>query len=95
MSREYSIRQVVRQHADASTQDGKQEFYFTPSQACLAWWGLWLLVRELGKPIPSSPGDDNFADDLRCYADAIDWSHATMQKLSAHAKAHKCEVTAC
>jgi len=95
MSREYSIRNVVRQHADASTQEHKEPFYFTPSQACLAWWGMWLLVRELGKPIPSSLGDDNFADDLRCYADAIDWARSTMQKLAAHAKGKGLEVTSC
>jgi hypothetical protein len=95
MSREYSIRNVVRKHAEASTQDNKEPFYFTPTQACLAWWGLFLLVRELGKPIPGSAGDEEFTDDLRSYADAIDWANNTMAKLNMHARRHKLVVLSC
>jgi hypothetical protein len=94
MSREYSIRNVVRQHAGADTRENTRMFPMTPSQAGLAWWGLFLLVHELGN-IPGHPGDEGFSDDLRCYADAIDWSHKTMQALAVHAKESKVEVLSC
>lgn len=92
MSREYSIRKAVREHADASTQDNKQAFYFTPSQARLAWWGMQLLLQELGGTIPSSPAEEEFADDLLCYADAIEWTKTAMLGLATHSERFKLEV---
>jgi hypothetical protein len=92
MSREYNIRHVVRQHADADTKKNSAEFLFTPSQACLVWWGLHLLSMELRKPIPGGSWED-YPDTMRCYADAIDWVGTAQERLAAHASKHKLEVS--
>jgi hypothetical protein len=92
MSREYSIRHVVRQHADADTQQNTAEFPYTPSQACLVWWGLHLLSIELRKPIPGGCWED-YSDTMRCYADAIDWIGVAQQRLLAHARTHQLEIS--
>lgn len=95
MSRQYSIRHVVRQHAEADTRENSEPFQFTPSQACLVWWALHLLLTELGKPLPGNALEERYPDDLRCQADAIEFVTATMSLLLAHAKNHNAEISTC
>jgi hypothetical protein len=50
-----------------------------------------LRTRIAEMPTPS-PYDDEYADELRCKADAIDWATKTMPALATHARKHGVEV---
>ena len=92
MSRECSLRNVVRKHAEASTRDDAECFLLTPAQAALVWWALDMLRTRIAEMSTPSPYDDEYADELRCKADAIDWASKTMPTLATHARKHKVEV---
>lgn len=92
MGRESSIRVLVHKHAAAPTREDGEAFYFTPTQAGLAWWGLHALRTQIAELPESFPYDEEYADALRCRADAIDWVTKAMTALAAHAKNHKVEI---
>lgn len=91
---------VVRLHADADTQENTAAFHLTPTQAALVWWAM----RRLESAIRDSAGwvhewdslhEATWSDNMRCHADAAEWSREFRHKLEAHAKAHDLEVMRC
>jgi hypothetical protein len=92
MGRDNSISVIVRKHAEAPTRENAEALMLTPTQAALTWWALHGL-RETVATIPvGRPYDDEYADILRCRADAIDWATQTMIWLAEHCKNNKVEI---
>lgn len=89
------IHRAVRLHAEADTRANSLEFRLTPSQACLVWWGMRLLNRAIRDSSRWCDDGAEFADSLRCHADAVEWSKAFMNQLDGHAKDHNLEVMRC
>ena len=82
----FQVKRAVKIHADADTQEGRLEFYLTPAQARLVWWGM----RCFNDAVRASVGDcqtgGDYADDLRCHADADEWARDFMARLAIHAQ---------
>lgn len=85
------LLRVVRLHAEASTNENRAAFYMTPAQAALSWWGLYLLLRALRDSANACGVHGDYADNLRCHADAVEVSKRMMAQLWAHAKDHSLE----
>lgn len=92
MAMDSSIYRAVYLHAEANTHADGAEFTFTPTQAALAFWGLQLLARHLSKIEPVTHALPEFADELRCRADAIEWASNAMLLLAKHAESHNVRV---
>lgn len=90
-----AITYVVRAHAGAGTRENCEEFQLTPAQASLVWWGMELLERAVRDAARWADLHDEYADTLRCHADAIEWSRAFKRDLLGHVKSHKMEVAPC
>lgn len=88
------IRHATRLHAEAPTRENSEEFRLTPAQAVLVWWAMQQLEHALQGSARWIPASDKcgYADDLRCHADAMDWSNGFRTNLLMHIKAHKLEV---
>lgn len=89
------ILRAVRLHAAADTRENSESFLLTPTQAVLVWWGMDRLERAVQDCARWANLYDQYADTLRCHADAVDWSRDFKQKLMAHAKTHNLEVATC
>lgn len=86
---------AVQKHAAADTRENAAEFRLTPAQACLVWWGMDCLQRAIRDSARWCDLHGEYADSLRCHADAYEWSQSFRRELMAHAKAHKLEVAPC
>lgn len=92
MGRDNSIRVLVRKHAEAPTRENAEALLLTPTQAALTWWALHALRETIAEIPVGGPYDDEYADILRCRADAIDWAHKAMQELADQCRKHKVEI---
>ncbi len=80
------IKRAVKIHADAPLQQGPQiQFYFTPAQARLAYWGMHCLRHAIRDSSNACALTADYADDIRCHADAEEWSRGFMNRLGEHA----------
>lgn len=80
------LKRAVKIHADASTQDNGLEFRLTPAQARLAYWGMRCLSNAIRKSVYDCQIGSDYADDLRCHADADEWARDFMARLAIHAE---------
>jgi hypothetical protein len=80
------VKRAVKIHADADTQENKAEFYLTPAQARLVWWGMRCLANAIRESVADCQTGADYADDLRCHADADEWGRGFMSRLAGHAE---------
>lgn len=83
---DFQIRRATKIHADAPTRDGMLEFRLTPSQARLTWWAMRCLTQAIRESVASCQDTADYADDLRCHADAAEWIKDFMDRLAVHAE---------
>lgn len=84
----FQVKRAVKIHADASTQDNRLEFRLTPAQARLAYWGMRCLGHAIRESVSDCQTGADYADDLRCHADADEWARDFMLRLAIHAEMH-------
>lgn len=87
------LLRAVRIHAEAGTRENSQQFSLTPSQAVLVWWAMDRLEHAIQDSARWASLYDDYADTLRCHADAVEWSKNFRKQLLKHAQAHKLEVS--
>lgn len=80
------VKRAVKIHADASTHDNRLEFRLTPAQARLAYWGMRCLSKAICESVYACRPGADYADDLRCHADADEWARDFMGRLQVHAE---------
>lgn len=91
-----AIVYVVRAYAGAAERKNITEFRLTPAQASLVWWGMELLERAVRDSARwCDLHNEDYADTLRCHADAVEWSQNFRKELLSHVKNHKMEVAPC
>lgn len=82
---DFQVKRAVKIHADSDTHENRLEFYLTPAQARLVWWGMRFLNAAIRESVHACQGGVDYADDLRCHADATEWSRHFMARLHVHA----------
>ena len=82
----FQVKRAVKVHACAGTMDGKLAFYLTPAQARLVWWGMRCFGSAVRDSVAACQPGKDYADDLRCHADADEWSRDFMARLAIHAE---------
>ena len=90
-----AIVYVVRAYAGANTRENSTEFRLTPAQASLVWWGMEILERTVRDSARWCDLYNDYADTLRCHADAVEWSRDFKKELLTHVKNHNMEVAPC
>ena len=80
------LKRAVKIHADADTQESRTEFYLTPAQARLVYWGIHCLRQAIHASVGDCQIGADYADDIRCHADADEWGRVFMGRLGAHAE---------
>ena len=82
----FQIKRAVKIHAEAPTREGLLAFRLTPAQARLVWWGMRCLNHAICESVQACKDDADYADDLRCHADAHEFSRDFMALLACHAE---------
>lgn len=82
----FQVRRAVRIHAEAPTMENREPFHLTPAQARLVWWGLRCLGKTITESVAACDEGGDYADDLRCHADAHEFSRNLMARLRCHAE---------
>lgn len=82
----FQVKRAVKIHADASTHDNMLEFRLTPAQARLAYWGMRCLSNAIRESVYACQTGADYADDLRCHADADEWARDFMARLAIHSE---------
>ena len=80
------IKRAVKIHADANTQENGMAFYFTPAQARLVYWGMHCFNQAVIASVQDCECGADYADDIRCHADAYEWSRKLITSLVKHAE---------
>ena len=80
------LKRAVKIHACADTHESRTEFYLTPAQARLVWWGMHCLGNAIRESVCDCRIAADYADDLRCHADADEWGKDFMSRLAVHAQ---------
>lgn len=82
----FQVKRAVKLHADADTLKGRLEFSLTPAQARLVWWGMRFFSDAVRESVGDCDTGNDYADDLRCHADADEWARDFMARLAIHAQ---------
>lgn len=80
------VKRAVKIHAEAPTREKQAEYLLTPAQARLVWWGMRCLNAAIRESVIACHDGGDYADDLRCHADATEWGRDFMDRLRCHAE---------